>query len=97
MEKLGRLVGTGTIATFNRKYLDFETARAHVRALKLKGKEEWGKYTKSGSKPLEIPFHPERTYKKEWKGFGDWLGTGAIATFNRKYLDFETAELMFEL
>ena len=23
---------------------------------------------------------PNRTYKKEWKGMGDWLGTGNIAT-----------------
>ena len=87
----GDWFGTGTIATFNRKYLDFETARAQVRALKLKGKEEWGEYSKSGRKPLEIPFHPDRTYKKEWKSWGDWFGTGTIATFNRKYLDFETA------
>ena len=88
---MGDWLGTGTIATFNRKYLDFETARAHVRALKLSGKDQWGKYSKSGNKPLGIPFHPERTYKKQWNGFGDWLGTGVIATFNRKYLDFEAA------
>ena len=50
-----------------------------------------GSTSKSGNKPLEIPFRPERTIQEQWKGFGDWLGTGAIATFNRKYLDFEAA------
>ena len=88
---LGDWLGTGTIATFNRKYLDFETARAHVRALKLKGKEQWDEYCKSGKKSDEVPAHPERTYKKQWKGWGDWLGTGTITTLNRKYLDFEAA------
>ena len=87
----GDWFGTGTIATFNRKYLDFETARAHVRALNLKDQYHWMEYCKSGTKPEEIPVHPERVYKKQWKSLGDWLGTGAIATFNRKYLDFETA------
>jgi hypothetical protein len=88
---LGDWLGTGTIANINRKYLDFETARAHVRALKLKGYDEWDQYSKSGRKPPEIPYHPDRTYKQQWKGYGDWLGTGTIATFNRKFLDFETA------
>ena len=87
----GDWFGTGTIATFNRKYLDFETARAQVQALKLSGKDQWGKYSKSGNKPPEIPNRPDKVYKQQWKGFGDWLGTGVIATFNRKYLDFETA------
>ena len=91
------MAGDGTIATFNRKYLDFEAARAHVRALKLKDQEEWDKYCKSGKKPEEIPARPDRTYKKQWKGYGDWLGTGTIATFNRKYLDFEAARAHVKL
>jgi Integrase repeat unit len=88
---LGDWLGTGTIANINRKFLDFESARAHVRALKLKGREQWDQYSKSGRIPPEIPYHPDRTYKKQWKGLGDWLGTGTIANINRKYLDFETA------
>ena len=44
---------------------------------KLKGFKE---------KPQDIPSHPD-TYKDEWKGMGDWLGTGSIApgleTFQR--------------
>jgi hypothetical protein len=30
-------------------------------------------------------------YKKEWKGWGDWLGTGTIATLQRDYRSFEQA------
>lgn len=71
---MGNWLGTGAISTHNRKYLDFEAARAHVRALKLSGKDQWGKYSKSGNKPLEIPFHPERAYKKQWKDWADWFG-----------------------
>jgi hypothetical protein len=30
-------------------------------------------------------------YKKDWKGFGDWLGTGTIASYNIKYRSYEDA------
>ena len=66
---LGDWLGTGAIATFNRKYLDFEAARAHVRALKLKGQEQWDEYCKSGTKPQEIPAHPERSIQETMEGF----------------------------
>ena len=71
---LGDWLGTGTIATFNRKYLDFEAARAQVQTLTLNGKEQWAKYCKSGRKPPEIPNRPDKVYKKEWKDWADWFG-----------------------
>ena len=73
------------------KYLPFQEAREFVHGLRLKNRSDWKIYSKSGNKPEEIPSSPVRPYRKEWKGWGDWLGTGAIATFNRKFLDFETA------
>jgi hypothetical protein len=73
------------------KYLPFEEAREFVRGVRLKNRSDWKIYSKSGNKPEEIPSSPVRPYRKEWKGWGDWLGTGTIATFNRKYLDFESA------
>ena len=71
---LGDWLGTGAIATFNRKYLDFEAARAQVQALNLNGKEQWAKYCKSGRKPPEVPNRPDKVYKKEWKDWADWFG-----------------------
>jgi len=40
-------------------------------------------------KPADIPNNPERTYKKEWKGWGNWLGTEL--TKNIEYRGFEEA------
>jgi Phage-integrase repeat unit len=31
------------------------------------------------------------TYTEEWKRFGDWLGTGTVATQTRTYRAFEEA------
>ena len=43
-------------------------------------------------KPEDIPAGPNKTYKdRGWKDWGDWLGTGTIAPFNREYRPFEEA------
>jgi hypothetical protein len=67
----------------------FEEARKFVHSLGLKSQREWRAYIKSGKKPIDIPSHPENTYRNDWKGMGDWLGTGYLAT--REYHSFEEA------
>jgi superfamily II DNA or RNA helicase len=74
----------------------FEEARAFVRKLGLKGANEWYAYCQGrhriGIKPDDIPTKPERAYSNGgWLGLGDWLGTGTIAPFLRKYRDFNNA------
>ena len=69
----------------------FEEARSFVHQLQLKSQNEWREWTKSIAKPHDIPANPARTYKEDWRGFGDWLGTGTIAVFNRIYCPFEEA------
>jgi hypothetical protein len=60
------------------KYLPFEAARKFINRLGLKNEIEWRNYCKSGKKPQDIPANPARQYRKEWKGLGDWLGTGRV-------------------
>lgn len=73
-------------------FVSFEQAREFVRLLNLKNNKEWRKYCNSGRKPRNIPSNPESVYKnKDWKGWGDWLGTDRIATHLRKYRTFEDA------
>jgi len=46
----------------------------------------------SGRLPSDIPVGPSRVYKDQgWAGWGDWLGTGAIANFLIKYRPFAQA------
>ena len=70
------------------KFRDFESAREFARALKLKGRKEWQEYCKSDNKPDDIPADPNQTYKKDYKGVGDWLGTGRVADQNKVYRSF---------
>jgi len=95
----GDWIGTGTIATFEMEFRPFKEAREFVHGLNLNGQNEWnlyarGKLTVKGKpkKPDDIPKNPHLVYaNKGWINLGDWLGTGTIATKNRKYWSFKKA------
>jgi superfamily II DNA or RNA helicase len=90
---MGDWLGTGLIATQLRKYRCYDGAREYVRELRLKNQAEWSAYCKSGRKPNDIPYSPGRVYKeKGWLNFGDWLGTGTVATQLRVYRPFLEAK-----
>jgi hypothetical protein len=58
----------------------------------LKNRNEWQAWSKSDGKPDDIPADPPKVYQeKGWIGWGDWLGTGNIASYNRTYRPFEEA------
>ncbi|MGO9112954.1 MAG: integrase repeat-containing protein [Thermoguttaceae bacterium] len=93
----GDWLGTGTVANQSRVFRSFKMARRFVRRLNLRNLEEWNMYCRGhlprlGPKPMDIPANPDATYREEgWKGFGDWLGTGTVATSRREYKPFEEA------
>jgi hypothetical protein len=74
-----------------KQFRDFESAREFARALNLKGNKEWRTYCKSGNKPDDIPTAVEVVYKNEWKGAGDFFGTGIISRKDRVYRSFAEA------
>jgi hypothetical protein len=69
----------------------FSEARAFVHALGLKNRAQWQANSKSGERPDDIPSNPDKVYSTEFKGYGDWLGTGTIASFRRQYRPFPEA------
>lgn len=83
---LGDWIGTFTMSSQqkNKIFWPFEKARDYVRTLNLKDTNDWRRYVHSGDKPKEIPIDPISAYKDEWKGLGDWLGTGAISDMYAK-------------
>jgi hypothetical protein len=88
----GDFLGTGTIAHYNKVYRSFNEAREFVQKLGLKSGKEWSEYCKSGEKPENIPASPNRTYKKDWKGNGNWLGTGTISNRDKVFRPFHEAQ-----
>jgi hypothetical protein len=88
----GDWLGTGRIAHGVREYQSFMKARAFARSRGFKSQGEWFEYCRSGKKPVNIPNTPQNVYANDgWSGWGDWLGTGNIATFLRKQRPFKQA------
>jgi primosomal replication protein N len=83
-------LGTFVISTHKQKFLSFDEARIFVKNLRLIGKDDWYNYCKSGNKPTDIPTTPNTVYS-EWVGWGDWLGTYNIASFDKEFLLFNDA------
>jgi len=82
----------GSVQSQQKDFRPFEEAVAFARSLKLRGMEDWKNFSKSGKRPQDIPSCPNKTYKETgWKGFGDWLGTGAISSRHKKFLPFDEA------
>jgi hypothetical protein len=65
------------------KFLPFKEAREFIHKLGLSKQKEWYEYCKSKGKPENIPSNASHVYRKEWKGWGDWLGTGYITSKTR--------------
>ena len=74
-------------------FLPFEEARLFARSLKLNGIADWTKWCKSGNKPDDIPSAPNFVYKDSWVSWGDFLGTGNLASKDYKFRPFEEARL----
>lgn len=92
-QSLGDWLGTDFVATGKRRYRPFAEARKFCRNLNLEGQADWQtQYVKSGRLPADIPSNPQRIYGGEgWAGWGDWLGTGNVASTVRRFREFSDA------
>ena len=87
----GDWLGSMVTSPRDKVFLLFEEARKYVHTLHLSSYNQWIEYRKSGKKPSNIPSSPPHQYKRKWVSWGNWLGTGAVAPKNRKYLPFQEA------
>jgi superfamily II DNA or RNA helicase len=90
-EGMGIFLGTGFINSQKRKFKTFLEAKKYAKSKNIKTMREWHKHCVSGNLSKDIPTNPWLTYKKEWKGMGDFLSTGVIAPQLRKYRPFKDA------
>ena len=94
---MGDWLGTGTIAYRFRQYMPFREARKFARGLGLINVNEWYKFCRGelpekGHLPEDIPIAPRILYLDQgWMSWGDWLGTGTIASNLRQYRPFGEA------
>lgn len=90
----GDWLGTGNIHYNKRKLVDYEVLKSQVRKLKISSRKSWEKFYEDNKETLNknTPKYPDRAYKqKGWISWGDFLGTGYVATQIRKYIQFNEA------
>lgn len=75
------------------KWRPFLDARAWAHERHLRSEKQWRELYKHGALPSDIPSGPDYVYRDQWKSWGDFLGTGHIASQNRHYRSFEAARL----
>ena len=67
-------LGIDIVAPQNINFVSFKEAKEFVKDLGLKTSMDWREYKKSGNRPSFISANPDSKYKKEWKGWADFLG-----------------------
>jgi hypothetical protein len=89
-EGWGDFLGTGNV--HKGAWRPFEEARDYIRQMGFSGEGEWRVWASSGKRPPDIPSDPAGVYKDDgWVSWGDWVGTGYIATRKRQYKSYEEA------
>lgn len=74
-----------------RRWRSFLAARAWARKRGIRSETEWRELRRQGEIPNDIPSTVSRTYKEKWISWGDFLGTGVVASQKRRYRSFEEA------
>ena len=62
-------------------YRSFQSTREFAQKLRLKNREQWQAYCKSGNNPEDIPASAGSIYKKDFKDWPDFLGYNRIAKY----------------
>jgi superfamily II DNA or RNA helicase len=88
----GDWLGTGTISSKEKSFLEYEKACLVVKKLNLKSGADWRELCRTDLKPNNIPTNPNIVYRKKgWKSWGDFLGTGNIYLKDKSFLSFNKA------
>ena len=74
--------------------LTYEEVKDWIKLnLKISSKKEWEKNFKNYNLPNFIPYSPREVYyKRGWKGWGDFLGTGRISDNCVNYVSYDKAK-----
>jgi superfamily II DNA or RNA helicase len=77
-------------------YRLFDETKKWVKKNKIDTVNKWDLIKNKSIFPKDIPKAPQYTYLSEWKGWGDFFGTGTIATFNREYLSYDETKIFLK-
>jgi superfamily II DNA or RNA helicase len=91
----GDWLGTGIRGTQERPYWSYEKCSVFMKSKAFTKQDDFIEFSKSPEYRKKyinyIPYNPQKVFKKKWKGWGHYLKTGNVATYQRKYLPFTAA------
>jgi hypothetical protein len=93
------MAGNGCRRHVQSKIPSYDEAVKFVHMLGMTGQKGWQAYCRGEradlvAKPVDIPADPARVYSDDFHkrgGWGAWLGTGTVATYNRQYRSYDNA------
>ena len=89
----GDFIGSGIVASNKMEFLSFKDAKKRIQDLNFKTQKEYFSLRKTKNFPSGVPSNPNAFYKKDWKGWSDFLGTGNIGKLDPDdYFNFEKAK-----
>lgn len=95
-QSMGDWLGTGTVAKQLRLFRPLPEVQVLARQLGLRTRDEWyawarGERPDLPPRPDDVPTHPERSFEDEWTTWGEFLGTGTVASVQREFRSFHAA------
>ena len=70
----GDFLGTGFIDPKHRIYLSYDETKKYLKKLKINTYQKWIDFRRTEQRPRNIPTAPKEIYRKDWKGWSDFLG-----------------------
>jgi hypothetical protein len=74
------LLSKESVGLQDQNWLSYLDAKNWAKQQGIKSESQWRKFKAGGVLPSNIPATPEEAYRTEWIGWGDFLGTGNIAS-----------------
>ena len=86
---VGHFLNTGTIAPSNMVFMSYAEAQKLIQTEGIKSGAQFKQWCKE-KRPRNCPSNPEKAYKSEWKGWGEFLGTDNV--HNKEFMSYDEAQ-----
>ena len=88
--------GAFNTASSSRKWMSFDEAKALMQSQGIKTHKQFQEWSKSEQRPKDFPSNPQRTYRNEWRGWENFLGTESTSVRNKDWMGFDQAQTFIQ-
>ena len=71
-------------------WMSYEEAKALVQMKGINSVVQFSEWSKSEDRPFNFPSLPPSVYKRDWVGWGEFLGTGRVVS--KEWMSYEEAK-----